>query len=71
MIMSQNGPHFRYMRKLLKSYIGTKSAIAAFEHLQETETRLFLLRELTRTDVLIPNLRLSVLYASNVQVGCC
>ncbi|KAF8494067.1 cytochrome P450 [Gautieria morchelliformis] len=59
MIMSQNGPHFRYMRRLLKSYIGTKSAITAFEHLQETETRVFLLRELTKTDTLIPNLRLT------------
>jgi len=69
--MSQNGPHFRYMRKLLKSYIGTKTAITAFQHLQEIETRLFLLRELTSADTLIPNLRLSVLYASNRQVGCC
>jgi len=58
MILSQNNPHFQNMRKLLKSFIGTKSAIVAFEHLQETETRLFLLRMLRKSGELIPNIRL-------------
>ncbi|KAK7464930.1 hypothetical protein VKT23_006138 [Stygiomarasmius scandens] len=59
MILSQNNPHFQSMRKLLKSFIGTKSAIVAFEHLQETETRLFLLRMLRKSGELIPNIRLT------------
>ncbi|KAG6817816.1 hypothetical protein H0H87_003224 [Tephrocybe sp. NHM501043] len=59
MIMAQYGEHFRTMRKLLKSYLGSPSAITNFRPLQELETRYFLARILGDPTNLISHIRLT------------
>ncbi|KAG6854560.1 hypothetical protein C0991_004896 [Blastosporella zonata] len=59
MIMAQYGEHFRTMRKLLKSYLGSPSAISSFRHIQELETRYFLARILDDPARLISHIRLT------------
>ncbi|KAF5387184.1 hypothetical protein D9615_001583 [Tricholomella constricta] len=59
MIMAQYGEHFRTMRKLLKSYLGSPTAVSTFRHIQEIETRYFLARVLDNPTKLISNIRLT------------
>ncbi|KAG6910303.1 hypothetical protein DXG01_011700 [Tephrocybe rancida] len=59
MIMAQYGDHFRTMRKLLKSYLGSPSAITSFRHIQELETRYFLARILDDPANLLSHIRLT------------
>ncbi|KAF9018349.1 cytochrome P450 [Hymenopellis radicata] len=57
MIMAQPGDHFRRMRTLLKSHIGSPAAASPFYPIQELETRRLILRVSKRPDELIPQLR--------------
>ncbi|KAF8904506.1 cytochrome P450 [Mucidula mucida] len=57
MIMAQPGDHFRRMRTLLKSHIGSSAAASPFYSIQELETRRLILRVSKRPDELIPQLR--------------
>ncbi|KNZ79591.1 O-methylsterigmatocystin oxidoreductase [Termitomyces sp. J132] len=59
MILAQYGDHFRTMRKLLKSYLGSASAITNFCHIQELETRHFLARILDDPVNVISHIRLT------------
>ncbi|KAG6872144.1 hypothetical protein C0995_012555 [Termitomyces sp. Mi166 len=59
MILAQYGDHFRTMRKMLKSYLGSPSAITSFRHIQELETRYFLARILEDPANLISHIRLN------------
>jgi hypothetical protein len=45
------------MRKYVKAYIGTKSAIAPYKNVQEAETRYFLARILDNPDSVLENVR--------------
>jgi hypothetical protein len=57
MILSQYDDRFRLMRKYVKAYIGTKSAIAPYKNIQEIETKYFLARILDNPTTVIENVR--------------
>lgn len=57
MILSQYDERFRLMRKYVKAYIGTKSAIAPYKNVQEVETRYFLARILDNPKSVLENVR--------------
>lgn len=57
MILSQYNERFRLMRKYVKAYIGTKSAIAPYKTVQEAETRYFLARILDNPNSVLENVR--------------
>ncbi|KAG6909522.1 hypothetical protein DXG01_017079 [Tephrocybe rancida] len=59
MILSQYDDRFRLMRKYVKAYIGTKSAIAPHRNVQEIETKYFLARVLREPHTVIENIRRS------------
>ncbi|KAG5649957.1 hypothetical protein H0H81_001313 [Sphagnurus paluster] len=59
MILSQYDDRFRLMRKYVKAYIGTKSAIAPHRSVQEIETKYFLARVLEDPSSVIENIRRS------------
>lgn len=44
MILSQYGDRFHLMRKYVKAYLGTKSAIEPYKDMQEVEVKYFLAR---------------------------
>lgn len=58
MIMAPYGEHFRAMRKMTHSYIGTKFAVTSYAPAQELETRYFLSRVRKDPQKLIENIRL-------------
>ncbi|KAG6827504.1 hypothetical protein H0H92_011524 [Tricholoma furcatifolium] len=57
MILSQYDDSFRLMRKYVKAYIGTKSAIVAHHGVQEMETKYFLARILQEPQSVLENIR--------------
>lgn len=57
MILSQYDDRFRLMRKYVKSYIGTRAAIAPHAGVQEMETRYFLARTLENPSSVIDQIR--------------
>ncbi|KAG5726574.1 O-methylsterigmatocystin oxidoreductase [Termitomyces sp. T112] len=57
LILAQYGDHFRAMRKMMKTYLGSPSAITNFRHIQELETRYFLTRILDDPANLISHIR--------------
>ncbi|KAF5379372.1 hypothetical protein D9615_006583 [Tricholomella constricta] len=59
MILSQYDDRFRLMRKYVKAYIGTKSAIVPHKPVQEIETKYFLARILENPSSVIENIRRS------------
>ncbi|RDB27681.1 hypothetical protein Hypma_003239 [Hypsizygus marmoreus] len=59
MILSQYDDRFRLMRKYVKAFIGTKSAIESHKNLQEVETKYFLARILDNPTRVIENIRRS------------
>ncbi|KAG6845864.1 hypothetical protein H0H87_002555 [Tephrocybe sp. NHM501043] len=58
MLLAQYGEHFRTMRKMLKSYLGSPSAVSKFQPIQELETRYFLARILENPANLMTEIRL-------------
>ncbi|KAG6899211.1 hypothetical protein C0993_012226 [Termitomyces sp. T159_Od127] len=57
MILSQYDDRFRLMRKYVKAYIGTKSAIEAHHPVQDIEIKYFLARILEEPHSVITNIR--------------
>ncbi|KAG6810033.1 hypothetical protein H0H92_013623, partial [Tricholoma furcatifolium] len=57
--MSQDGEHFRTMRKLLKSFLGSPSAVSTLLPTVELETRYFLARILEKPENIISQIRLT------------
>lgn len=58
MIMAPYGEHFKAMRKMAQSFIGTKSAVSSYAYAQEQETRYFLARIQEDPRSLFGNIRL-------------
>ena len=58
MILLDYGQRFRSMRKWVKEFIGTKSAVAQFRSLHEREARYFLSRVLANSENIADNIRL-------------
>ena len=62
MLVSQlYSDRFRTYRKRIHQVLGTKSALAKFDTLQDVEAQRFLLRTLQRPEDLISNIRKSVM----------